>query len=80
MSTSDSWLPVRDQKDASEDLGGDVWRKGGWSGVPVSDTSEEGPSVEVHSIEIVAEVTSEEAVRVRTSIWLSFTPEMSLAA
>lgn len=66
--------PVRDQNEAREFLGGDVTMSGGWSGVPVSETSLEGPRLDVHSSDRVVAVTSEVAVGDLISTRLSLIP------
>lgn len=54
-------------------------RRGGWSGVPLSDCSDEGPYVEVHSKDVVKEVVSLPAANAAPghliSTRLIFTPE-----
>jgi len=52
--------------------------KGGWSGVPVSETSEVGPREDNHSMAMVEAVTSEEPVGERISIRFNLTPKDNL--
>jgi hypothetical protein len=52
--------------------------KGGWSGVPESETSEVGPSEDNHSMAMTVTKTSEEAVGERISIRFNLTPKDNL--